>query len=392
MKSMRDTFLPFARPSISEEELEAVVDSLKSGWLTTGPKTREFEEEFAKYVGAKHAIAVNSCTAALHLSLVGLDIGPGHEVITTPLTFCSTVNVIVHQGATPVLCDIEPETYNLDPGLVEEAIGENTKAVIPVHYAGLPCDMERIADLARENRIDVIEDAAHAAGSRYSPGDRVGSCSNSRTACFSFYAIKNLTTGEGGMVTTNDTSIADRIRLNSLHGISKDAWNRYTAKGSWYYEVVSPGFKYNMTDIQAALGLVQLKRLEQFIATRTEYSSIYDEAFSDMDEVVTPPEGVNSLHSRHLYPIRILTEKLTIDRNNIIEELRRKNIGTSVNFIPVHLHPYYRTRFGWKPGDFPVAEKIFEGLVSLPLYPAMTRADVQYVARSVRDIVTARSR
>jgi dTDP-4-amino-4,6-dideoxygalactose transaminase len=392
MKSMRDTFLPFARPSISEEELEAVVDSLKSGWLTTGPKTREFEEEFANYVGAKHAIAVNSCTAALHLSLVGLDIGPGHEVITTPLTFCSTVNVIVHQGATPVLCDIEPETYNLDPGLVEEAIGENTKAVIPVHYAGLPCDMERIADLARENRLDVIEDAAHAAGSRYSPGDRVGSCSNSRTACFSFYAIKNLTTGEGGMVTTNDTSIAERIRLNSLHGISKDAWNRYTAKGSWYYEVVSPGFKYNMTDIQAALGLVQLKRLEQFIATRTEYSSIYDEVFSDMDEVVTPPEGVNSLHSRHLYPIRILTEKLTIDRNNFIEELRRKNIGTSVNFIPVHLHPYYRTRFGWKPGDFPVAEKIFEGLVSLPLYPAMTRADVQYVARSVRDIVTARSR
>ena len=383
-KITRNRFLPFARPLIEKEDIEEVVDTLNSDWLTTGPKTHLFEEEFAKYIGCKYAVAVNSCTAALHISLAALGIGKGDEVITTPYTFVSTVNVILQQGAMPVFVDIKPDTFNINPDSIREKINDKTKAIIPVHFAGQPCEMGKIMKIAKDNNLLVIEDAAHAISAEYE-GKKIGTIGDA--TCFSFYPTKNMTTGEGGMVTTDDEELANKCKIWGLHGISKDAWKRYSAEGSWYYEVVCPGYKYNMTDIQASLGLHQLKKLNRFQRKREKIVKAYNEAFKDMEEITIPFVKDNIKHAWHLYVIKIVSEKLEINRNQFIEALRAENIGTSVHFIPVHLHPYYRDTYGFKRGDFPNAEYAFERVISLPLFPKMSDKDVKDVIDAVRKII-----
>ena len=383
LASIRSTFLPFSQPDIGQAEIDEVVDTLRSSWITTGPKTKRFEEQFRCYVGSKHAIAVNSCTAALHVALAAADIGPGDEVITSPLTFCSTANVIVHLGAKPVFADVG-EDYNIDPAEIERHITPATKAIIPVHYSGQPCRMNEILACARKHGLLVVEDAAHAVGAKYHDS-MVGIISD--VTAFSFYAIKNMTTVEGGMITTDDDELAEKMRLLSLHGISKDAWKRYTSEGSWYYEVIYPGYKYNMADIQAALGIHQLARLEGFLKVRSQYAAIYNAAFGEMPELHIPIVNCDIHHAWHLYAIQLNLERLTIDRAQFIEALRAENIGTSVHFIPVHLHPYYRQAFGHKRGDFSNAERIYDRIVSLPLYPKMTEEDVRDVITAVTKVI-----
>ena len=376
----RTNFLPYFVPTIEDDEVKEVVDTLKSGWLTQGPKTIEFERLIAEYSGAKYAVCVNSCTAALHLSLIGLGIGPGDEVITSPYTFGSTANVIVHTGAKPVFADICKDTYNINPEEIEKAITFRTKAIIPVHFAGQPCDLKRIHDIAHDKGIFVIEDAAHAIGAEFE-GTKIGSLSD--TTCFSFYATKNITTGEGGAITTNNEELADKLRILRLHGISKDAWKRYSAAGSWYYEIEACGYKCNMTDLQAALGIHQIKKLDKFVDARRRYAHSYNREFEDISSVVTPFESPNVKHPYHLYPILIQN----FDRNLFIERMKEENIGTSVHFIPLHLHPYYRDTFGFKKGDFPIAEMVYEHEVSLPLYPKMKEEDVIEVSNIVLSIL-----
>lgn len=379
----RPTFLPFSPPAISEEEIAAVTDTLRSDWITTGPKTRRFEGEFAQYLGAPAALALNSCTAGLHLALLTLDIGPGDEVITTPMTFCSSVNVIEHVGARPVLADIEPDTLTIDPAWVADAITPRTRAIMPVHYAGHPADMGPLVELARQHELYLVEDAAHALPAVYR-GQRIGTIGD--LTAFSFYATKNLTTAEGGML-TGAPELIERARLLSLHGMSRDAWKRYDANGTWYYEVVEAGWKYNMTDIQAAIGLVQLQRLETMQRRRREIVAQYNEAFGQVDALQTPTERLDAESAWHLYVLRLHLDRLTIDRARFIEELRARNIGTSVHFIPIHLHPYYRDRYGFQPEDFPVAYREYQRLISLPLHPGLTDEDVGDVINAVRDIV-----
>lgn len=380
---MRDTFLPFALPLIEDDEIQEVTDSLKSGWITTGPKTKQFEERFKERVGANHAVAVNSCTAALHLSLIALGIGAGDEVITSPFTFCATANVIVHAGATPVFCDITRDVFNIDPAEIEKKLTEKTKAIIPVHYGGHPCDMDEILALAKKHDLKVIEDAAHAPAATYR-GRPIGSISDA--TCFSFYATKNLTTAEGGMITLNDAERAEKLRAYSLHGLSRAAWGRYSEKGSWYYEVLYPGYKYNLTDIQAALGLHQLEKLDAFQARREEIAAFYDEEFGGMPEIETPNVRGYVEHAWHLYPVLINPALVKIDRGEFIEALKAENIGTSVHFIPLHLHPFYQQEYGLKRGDFPVAEEVFDRIISLPLYPKMTLSDAQDVASALKKV------
>lgn len=388
----RDTFLPYALPSIGEAEIAEVVDSLRSGWITTGPKVKRFEAAFAEYVGAPHAVAVNSCTAGLQIALHALDVGAGDEVIIPTITFCATANVVVQLGATPVLVDVG-EDLNIDPLAAEAAITPKTRAIMPVHYGGQACDLEAIYRLAAAHGLAVVEDAAHAVATEYR-GRRIGSAFDDRWArpagratVFSFYAIKNLTTGEGGMVTTDDPQLAERCRRLSLHGMSRDAWQRYTNVGSWYYEVVEPGYKQNMTDIQASIGLHQLERIDDFTRVRQRYAELYDAAFADIPEVGVPIRHADRNHTFHLYPVRFSADRLRTGRDEIIQELRRCNIGTSVHFIPVHAHPYYRQTFGYADTDFPNASRIFPELVSLPLYPAMSDEDVVSVCRAVRAVV-----
>jgi len=380
----RAEFLPFCLPDIAEAEIAEVVDTLRSDWLTTGPKTRRFEERFRAYVGSQHAIAVNSCTAALHLALAAAGIGEGDEVITTPLTFCATANIIVHQRATPILADVREDDFNINPGEIERRITPRTKAIIPVHLAGQPCEMDEILHIAEEHRLLVIEDAAHAVGAKYN-GRMIGAIGD--VTAFSFYATKNLTTAEGGMITTNNQGLAEKMRILSLHGISADAWKRYAAEGSWYYEVLYPGYKYNMTDIQASLGIHQLARLEGFVQTRAKYAQMYTEAFSEMPEIIIPQVGPKVRHAWHLYVIRINRERLKINRAQFIEALRTQNIGASVHFIPLHLHPFYQEQYGFKRGDFPVAEAVYEDIISLPFCTKMTAQDVEDVIEAVRHIV-----
>ena len=394
---IRKTFLPFSLPTIGGEEIAEVTDSLKSGWITTGPKTKRFEEQFREYIGSKHAIAVNSCTAGLHIALTALGIGPGDEVIVPTLTFCSTANVVVHLGARPVLVDVG-EDFNVTPEAIEQAITPETKAIVPVHYGGQPCDLEAIYAIAARHNLPVVEDAAHAVGATYH-GHKIGSDSlqsairNPQSAiCFSFYATKNMTTGEGGMITTADDELAEKMRLLSLHGMSRDAWKRYTSTGSWYYEVVLPGYKDNMTDIQAALGIHQLRKLDGFIAARQRYARLYDQAFADLPEIETPITHPDRSHIYHICVIRLNLERLTIDRVQFIEELKALNIGASVHFIPVHLHPFYRETFGYRPCDCPVAERIYEQIISLPLFPKMSEDDVQDVIHAVKNVISRHRR
>jgi len=389
----RAQFLPFALPSIGEEEIAEVVDSLKSGWVTTGPKTKRFEEQFKEYVGSKHAVAVNSCTAGLHIALTALGISAGDEAIVPTLTFCSTANVVVHLGARPVLVDVGDD-FNVTPQAIESAITPRTKAIIPVHYGGQPCDLAPIYELAAYHHIPIIEDAAHAVGSTYHDL-RIGcdalqpptTRSLPHVTVFSFYATKNMTTGEGGMITTADDKLAEQMRLLSLHGMSRDAWKRYTSAGSWYYEVVAPGYKDNMTDIQASLGIHQLRKLDSFIETRQRYARLYDAAFANLPEIETPLTHPDRNHIYHIYGIRLRLERLRIDRSQFIEELKARNIGSSVHFIPVHLHPYYRETFGYEKGDLPNAEYLYKRILSLPLFPKMTETDVQDVIHAVKTII-----
>ena len=377
-------YLPFCRPSIGEEEIAEVVDTLRSVWLTTGPKTHAFERAFGAYTGASHSVALNSCTAGLHLALLAAGVSEGDEVILPSLTFCATANVIVHRRATPVFAEIDEASYTLDPASFEQRITPRTKAVIPVHHGGQVCDMRRINEIAREHGITVIEDAAHAAGAKL---DDVPVGNISAFTSFSFYATKNLTTGEGGMLTTNDPAAAERIRVLALHGISADAWKRYSKEGSWYYEVLEPGFKYNMTDIQASIGLHQLAKLDAFVARREQLAIRYTTAFSDLPEVITPIVRPGVRHAWHLYPIRVRTGRLRIDRAGFVAELANRGIGASVHFIPVHLHPFYRDTFGCRRGDLPITERVYDEFVSLPLFPSMTAAEADRVVAAVRGIV-----
>lgn len=379
----RDEFLPYCRPYFDDDELNRVADVLKSGWWTKGSVTREFEKVFAEYVGAKYAVAVNSCTAAMHIALVAKGIGEDDEVISTPMTFCSTINTIVHTGAKPVLVDIDSKTGLIDVDKIEAAITEKTKAIVPVHYAGQSCDMDKINAIAEKYGLFVLEDCAHALSTEYK-GKKIGSMGN---ACaYSFYVTKNISTAEGGMLTTDDEELYEKASVLSLHGMSKNAWSRYGTKGDWKYEVCDPGFKYNLTDIAAALGIAQMNKLDEMQDIRTEYAEIYNKAFDKIDGITYLKDNGLGKNSAHLYVIQIDKNKFDIDRDTFIELLKEYNIGTSVHFIPICMHPYYINNFGYKKGDFPETEKMFEGIISLPLYPSMTREDVMYVIEAVREI------
>ncbi|MBX3062034.1 MAG: DegT/DnrJ/EryC1/StrS aminotransferase family protein [Anaerolineae bacterium] len=378
----RETFLPFSPPYITEEEIAAVVDTLRTDWITTGPKTKRFEEEFAAYIGAEAALALNSCTGGLHVALAALGIREGDEVITTPITFASTANVIEHLHATSVFADVEPDTLTIDPAKVAEKITPRTKAIMPVHYAGHPADMRPLMELARQHNLYVVEDAAHSLPAFYEE-QRIGTIGD--LTAFSFYATKNITTAEGGMLTGNGERIQDS-RLWSLHGMSRDAWQRYSKEGNWFYEIVVPGFKYNMTDIQAALGLVQLTRLQAFQQRRRQIVDRYNAAFSQIAALQTPTERPNVESAWHLYVLRLKLEQLSINRARFIEHLKDHNIGTSVHFIPVHMHPYYRERYHLKPEDFPVAYAEYQRYLSLPLHPRLSDQDVDDVISAVSEI------
>lgn len=385
METASSSFLPFHMPLIEEDDMRAVREVMESGWITTGPKAAQFEQEFAQYVGARHAIAVNSGTAALHVALDAIGTGEGDEVIVPTLTFAATAEAVIYCKARPVLVDCEPEIFNVDPVQVERAITAQTRAVIPVHFAGHPCDMEPILRSARANNLKVVEDAAHALPARYR-GKMVGTMGD--MTCFSFYATKSITTGEGGMVTTEDDAWAERMRIMRLHGISKDAWKRYTAEGSWRYEIVAPGFKYNLTDMQSALGLSQLAKCHSMWLRRSLLAERYSEALSSLDALELPTVRAEAQHAWHLYVIRICPGELSIHRDRVIEELKQRGIGTSVHFIPLHLHPYYRERWNYRRGDFPVAEDYFDRCISLPLYPSMSDEDQGRVISALTEIVT----
>jgi dTDP-4-amino-4,6-dideoxygalactose transaminase len=379
----RPEFLPFFSHSIGDEEIAEVVDTLRSPWITTGPKTKRFEQEFGRYVGAPAALALSSCTAALHVALKALGVGTGDEVITTPMTFAASVNVIEHVGARPVLVDVEPDTLNIDPSLIEAAVGAHTRAIIPVHYAGHPAELDPILEIGQQGGIAVIEDAAHALPAEYG-GRRIGSGSN--PAAFSFYATKNLATAEGGML-TGDPDLIERGSVLGLHGMSRNAWSRYGTGGSWFYEVLEPGFKYNMTDIQASLGLWQLAKLDAAQTRRREIVARYQEVFGASPALEVPVERPHVSHAWHLYVLRLRPEALRIGRDQFVEELAGRNIGTSVHFIPIHLHPYYRDRYGYRPDDFPIAFDGYQRMLTLPLHPRLTAADVEDVIAAVLDVV-----
>lgn len=393
---MRDKFVPFSPPLIGEEEIAEVVDTLRSDWITTGPKVKRFEQQFMEFIGAPAAFAVSSCTAALHLALLALDIEPGDAVITTPMTFCSGVHVIEHVGARPVMADVQPDTLNIDPAAIEQAIelatqtlGLRVKAILPVHLYGHPCDLASILQIAAKHRLAVIEDAAHSLPALHS-GKLVGSLSSNDgvpvLTCFSFYATKNLTTAEGGML-VGEPEWIERARSWGLHGMNRDAWKRYGKDGSWFYEVVCPGFKYNLTDIQAALGIHQLRKLPQFHARRQAIVRQYNAAFGQLDELQTPAERSGVEHAWHVYALRLNLDRLEITRDQFMSEMQQRNIACSVHFIPIHLHKYYREKYGYAVEDFPVAHREYQRLVSLPLSPRMSDEDVQAVIAAVTAIV-----
>jgi dTDP-4-amino-4,6-dideoxygalactose transaminase len=398
--------VPFFRPDIGSEEIQEVVSALESGWLTTGPKVKTFEEEFARAVGAEHAIAVNSCTAALHLAVEALGLRAGEAVVVPTMTFAATAEVVRYLGAYPLLVDCEPGTLNIDlddarrkvrafrageiPGI---STGGRVVGMMPVHVGGLMADVDAIRAFAAEHDLWIAEDAAHAFPASWRP-DRSAAwqrCGEGTAAisCFSFYANKTITTGEGGMATTSDAELAARIRLMSLHGLSQDAWRRYSGGGTWDYRILAPGFKYNLTDVAAAIGIPQLRKAEPMRLKREAVAARYSRAFADLDEVETPPTDENRVHSWHLYPIRLHLDRLGIERNAFIEELKRAGVGCSVHWRPLHLHPYYEETFGWRPEQFPVASAEWERLVSLPIFPGMREDEVDAVVERVRSLCEA---
>lgn len=389
---MRSEFLVFGKPRIEEEDIAEVVATLRSGWIGMGPRTIQFERDFAAYTGAKHAIAVNSCTAALHLALLAAGVGPGDEVITTPLTFAATANVIEHTGATPIFADIDRRTQILDPARVAEKITPRTKAIVPVHMLGRPAPMDPLLDLARQHNLVIIEDAAHAVETVYR-GRHVGTIGH--FTAFSFYANKNVTTGEGGMLTTDDDAAADHARRLRLHGISKDAWKRYSSEGFTPYELVEPGYKYNMLDLTAALGLGQLRRVEENWTIRERLVALYNEGLAEVPGLTIPalePLEPGDRHSWHLYPILIDLDLLNVNRNGFIDALQARNIGSGIHYDALHLQGYYRERYGYTRGSLPNAEWVAERTVSLPLSPAMVETDVDDVIAAVTDIMQTHRR
>jgi dTDP-4-amino-4,6-dideoxygalactose transaminase/nucleoside-diphosphate-sugar epimerase len=388
---VREDMLAFAQPKIGLEEEQGVLETLRSGWLTTGPKVQRFEKELAEYAGAKHAVAVSSCTAALHLALAALDIGAGDEVITSPITFPATANVIIHLGATPVFADVDPRTLNIDPIDVARKVTPRTKAIIPVHMAGQPVDMDAIYAIARRHNLKVIEDAAHAIGAEYRD-TKIGNLEGSAAACYSFYPIKNMTSAEGGAILTNDDDLAAKARILTLHGISTDAWKRYTKEGSHHWETLMAGYKYNMTDIQAAIGLPQLKRLDDFIHTRDRYANMYRAGLADVPEIemLECIPGVKTAH--HLMVILLRLDRLTIDRDGFIAAMKQENIGTGIHFRSLHIQKYYRETFNLAREDLPNAASVSDRLFSLPLYPGMSEKDIHDVIVAVRKLAKAYSK
>ncbi|MBA7689172.1 UDP-4-amino-4-deoxy-L-arabinose--oxoglutarate aminotransferase [subsurface metagenome] len=376
--------IPFSVPFIEEEEKKEILDTLKSGWITTGPKVKQFEKDFAEYIGCKHTIAINSCTAALHLALDNVELKEGDEIIIPTMTFVATGEVVTYFKAKPVLVDCEEDTLLIDVNNIEEKINKKTKAIIPVHYAGQSCAMDDILQIAKKYNLKVIEDAAHSLPTRYRD-KMIGTLGD--ITCFSFYATKTITTGEGGMACTENEKFAKRMKIMSLHGISKDAWKRYTAEGSWYYEVIEAGYKYNMTDIAAALGIAQLKKCSEFYRKRSEIANKYMQAFKEFSEIKIPVVRDYGIHAWHLYVIQLNLKMLKINRAQFIEKMKDNGIGCSVHFIPLHLHPYYKNTFAFKPKDFPVASYVYERIVSLPIYPKMIDEDVDYVIDNVIKII-----
>ena len=383
-KPIREKFLIFGAPRIEKKEIDEVVETLKSGWIGTGPKTHKFESMFKNYIGSKHALALNSCTAALHLSLLAGGIKSGDEVITTPMTFTATAATIIHCGAKPVFVDIEKDSMNIDPEKISERINSKTKVILPVHFAGRPVNVDKIANIAEQNNLLVVEDAAHALEASYK-GKKIGTTAD--MSCFSFYVTKNLTTAEGGMVTTNNKKYADKIKIYGLHGMSKDAWARYSDKGYRHYQVVFPGYKYNMTDIQASLGIPQLNCVEDYLKIRENIWKHYTKEFKGLPLTTPtePEEGVK--HSRHLYTILLNLEELKSDRDAIMDALYYENIGTGVHYIALHLHPYYKKIFGYNLDDFPNAKYISDRTLSLPLSAKLTDEDVGHVVTAVKKVL-----
>ena len=389
--------VPFFKPNIEEAEINEVVDTLRSGWLTTGPKTRRFEAEFAAYLNHKHAVAVNSCTAALHLALEAIGIRRGDRVVVPTMTFAATAEVVRYLDAVPILVDCRQADFNIDvadaTAKIEAALakGEQVKAIIPMHYGGQMADAAGVAKLAARFGLKVIEDAAHCCPAFYrddasAPWKSVGSSAD--ISCYSFYANKTITTGEGGMACTEDDAYAERMRIMSLHGISKDAWKRFTADGSWYYEIVAPGFKYNLTDIAAAIGLHQIRKANRLHQQRTERALLYTSGLKDVDELILPKIQPNRIHSWHLYVIRLKLDQLKIDRAQFISELKQRGIGTSVHWMPLHMHPYYRETYGYQPGDLPIASALYPEIISLPIYPDIAEETVAYVCQSIVEVIT----
>lgn len=377
--------VPFHIPCIGKEEINAVVETLESGWITTGPKTKSFEEAFARHIGVRHAVAVNSCTAALHLSLEAIGLKEGDEVLLPTLTFTATAEVVTYFKAKPVLVDVDPIHFNLSVEDTQRKITSKTRCIIPVHFAGHACPMDPILDLAKSKKLAVIEDAAHAIPAKYK-GRNIGTLS--AMTAFSFYATKTLATGEGGMVTTDDDALADRIRMMRLHGMSRDAWKRYRADGNWRYEIIEAGYKYNLTDLQSALGLVQLARCKEMWKSRARIAQKYTHALASMEAYHSLPVASDVQHAWHLYVVLVDPSKLHIHRDQVIEELRERGIGTAVHFIPLHLHRYYREKWGYRTGDFPIAEEYFDRCISLPIYPGMTDEDVTQVIEALDEIAT----
>ena len=373
----QNRFIPFSRPWIDDTEIEAVSQVLASKWISTGNRVREFERAFAEYLGVKHAIAVSSCTAALHLSLVVAGIGSDDEVITTPYTFTATAEAIRYVGAKPVFVDIHPDTLNIDTSKIERAITDRTKAILPVHIAGIPCDMDALQDISERHNLTLIDDAAHAIPAEYR-GQHIGNLGD--LSAFSFYANKNLTTGEGGMITTNNDAFAEPLRTMRLHGIDKDAWSRQSQRNIWHYDITTEGYKYNMTDIQAAMGLCQLMKLNKQHERRRNFAQIYQTELSKFPQISTPVAPDNPReHAWHLYIIQLQTGK----RDEFVESLREANIECSVHYIPLHLFEFYQERYGYRVGDFPCAEAVFERVVSLPLHPGLTEADLHIVIDAI---------